>query len=359
MSDAFALSAIRFGERSVALADLPPLLGPPVTAGVYRKSVDDFVVREDLGFIPEGVGSHAWLWVEKVGISTDEAANRLARHFAVSRKDVGYAGKKDTFARARQWFSLPMSAQVVTGPVDAAVTVREVSANARKLKVGQLAGNWFELRLEVQAEAQVDRRLQQMQTEGVANYFGPQRFGKQGQNLMQARRMASRDPDGRRRLHPKEGMAASAARSAAFNAILAKRVEMGLGLSVAAGDTVVFTGRGSHFRVEEASLADVTQRISLGELSPTAPMPGRMSQTGAAQQAFEDGVLETDPLASWMRGVFPSEERRAIRVIPKELVWQQMGTTLELHFWLPRGSFATAVLHELGSFSESHARITS
>jgi len=60
-----------------------------------------------------------------------------------------------------------------------------------------------------------------------------------------------------------------------------------------------------------------------------------------------------------MDGVFASEERRAVRVIPKQLVWTQMGTTLELSFWLPRGSFATAVLHELGTFSESHARTTS
>lgn len=348
-----------FGDCSVLLDDLPPLLGPPVTTGEYRASVDDFVVQEDLGFVPDGDGSHAWLWVEKVGVSTDEAANRLALRFGVSRKDIGYAGKKDTFARTRQWFSMPMTTGLVEGPIDAAVSVVQVSANARKLKIGQLAGNWFELRVRTADPSSVDARLTRMQTEGIANYFGPQRFGKQGQNLMQARRLAARDPEGRRRLHPKEGMAASAARSAAFNAIVAQRILLGHPLQVEAGETVIFTGRGSQFQVGPSELSDVMKRIGEGELSPTAPMPGRMSQTGVAQRAFEDRIMATDALTAWMRGVFPSEERRAIRVIPKELVWQQMGTTLELRFWLPRGSFATAVLHELGSFSESHARITS
>ncbi len=359
MPDAFALSVVYFGDRSVLLADLPPLLGPPVTTGEYRASVDDFVVQEDLGFVPEGDGSHAWLWVEKVGVSTDEAANRLALRFGVSRKDMGYAGKKDTFARTMQWFSMPMSTAIVAGPIDAAVTVLKVSANARKLKIGQLAGNWFELRLHIADASSVDARLARMQTEGIANYFGPQRFGKHGQNLSQARRLAARDPEGRRRLHPKEGMAASAARSAAFNAIVAQRIALGHPLQVEVGETVIFTGRGSQFLVDASDLPDVARRVAEGELSPTAPMPGRMSQTGAKQRAFEDRIIATDVLAAWMHGVFPSEERRAIRVIPKELVWQHIGTTLELRFWLPRGSFATAVLHELGLFSESHARITS
>jgi len=33
--------------------------------------------------------------------------------------------------------------------------------------------------------------------------------------------------------------------------------------------------------------------------------------------------------------------------------------TLELSFWLPKGSFATAVLNELGNLQEAHARSAS
>lgn len=350
---------MQFAGRSIALADLPALSGAPVVRGLYRESVNDFVVEEDLGFTPEGTGSHAWLWVEKVGLSTDEAANRLANRFGISRKEVGYAGKKDTHARTRQWFSLPAQPGMAEGALDPALTILEVTANARKLKIGQLAGNRFQLRLTLETQDSLDARLSLMQTQGIANYFGPQRFGRQGQNLSDARRLCARDPAGRRRLHPKDGMAASAARSAAFNAIVAARYEAGLGLSVEPNDVVIFTGRGSQFAAGAADLEDVEARIASGELSPTAPMPGRASQTGAQQAAFERAILEQDPLTAWMDGVFASEERRAVRVIPKQLVWTQMGTTLELSFWLPRGSFATAVLHELGTFSESHARTTS
>ena len=360
MPDALALSAMHYGPRSIALTDLPRWHGEPVTTGIYRASVDDFVVDEDLGFVPEGAGSHAWLWVEKVGVSTDDAASRLAQHFQVSRKEVGYAGKKDTFARASQWFSVPMTPGIKEGPIDPAVRIMQVSANSRKLKVGQLAGNRFQLRVTIEegSETLVEERLAAIGQQGIANYFGPQRFGRSGQNLDAARRLASRDPEGRRRLHPKDGMAASAARSAGFNALVAARIETESPLSVEVGDTVIFTGRGSQFQVDTEALGDVRDRILTGELSPTAPMAGRVSQTGIEQARVEQAVLDTDSLARWMRGVFPREERRAVRVIPKELVWNRMGTTLELSFWLPRGSFATAVLHEFGSFSESHARST-
>jgi tRNA pseudouridine13 synthase len=76
-----------------------------------------------------------------------------------------------------------------------------------------------------------------------------QRFGRSGSNLDAARRLARRDPTGRRRLHPKDGMAASAARSAGFNAVLADRIESDQWLAVTVGDVVSLAGRGSHFAV--------------------------------------------------------------------------------------------------------------
>ena len=59
---------------------------------IFRGCRSDFVVEVLLGFVPEGFGSHSWLIIEKIIISTDEAVARLASHLKLHNKDVGYAG---------------------------------------------------------------------------------------------------------------------------------------------------------------------------------------------------------------------------------------------------------------------------
>jgi tRNA pseudouridine13 synthase len=89
-------------------------------------------------------------------------------------------------------------------------------------------------------------------------------------------------------------------------------------------------------------------------------MAGRQSKTSIEQAAFERSILATDPeLYEWMTGVFRDEDRRAVRLLPKQLEATVSENTLELSFWLPKGSFATAVLNELGNLQEAHARSAS
>ena len=60
-----------------------------------------------------------------------------------------------------------------------------------------------------------------------------------------------------------------------------------------------------------------------------------------------------------MTGVFRDEERRSVRFLPKQLEAEVSGHTLELSFWLPKGSFATVLFNELGNLQEAHARVCS
>ncbi|MEL0099810.1 MAG: tRNA pseudouridine(13) synthase TruD, partial [Opitutae bacterium] len=344
------MSSLCYGSQPIDLAQLPKAHGEPVFEGSYRMDASDFIVIEDLGFEPEGTGPHIWACIRKQGISTEEAASRLAQAAKVSRKDLGYAGKKDTHAIATQWISLPEKASISEGVIDASLEVLSLTRNQRKLKVGQLAGNQFQLRLDGSAIGNLDERIQDISKQGVPNYFGLQRFGRSGSNLEAARRLARRDPKGLRRLHPKDGMAASAARSAGFNAIVAERLRVNRWLDVVTGDSVALAGRGSHFSVSESEIESVRDRIATGELDPTAPMAGRQSKTSIEQAQIELSVLKTDlELFKWMMGVFRDEDRRAVRLLPKQLEAEVSGNTLELSFWLPKGSFATAVLNELGN----------
>ena len=234
------------------------------------------------------------------------------------------------------------------GPIDSCLEVLRLSRNQRKLKIGQLTGNHFQLRLYGVVTGNLSERLKAIGSVGVPNYFGVQRFGRSGSNLEKARRLARRDPGGSQRLHPRDGMAASAARSAGFNAVVAERLDNDRWLDVAVGDVVSLAGRGSHFLASEADISSVKSRIMVGELDTTAPMAGRISKTSSEQNAFETATLQTDPeLFDWMTGIFRNEDRRAVRVLPKQLEAEVTENTLDLSFWLPKGSFATAVLNEL------------
>ncbi|MEC8126625.1 MAG: tRNA pseudouridine(13) synthase TruD [Pseudomonadota bacterium] len=354
------MSSLVYGSQSIDLAHLPKAHGEAVFSGVYRTDVSDFVVIEDLGFEPAGTGPHLWAMIRKRSLSTEQATSRLAQVSKTSRKDLGYAGKKDTHAVATQWISLPETAVIEEGMIDESLEVLRLTRNQRKLKIGQLAGNRFEIKIRGLAVGDLEERIQLIATEGVPNYFGLQRFGRSGSNLEAARRLARRDPTGRRRLHPKDGMAASAARSAGFNAIVAARLCQDRWLEVTIDDAVALAGRGSHFMVPENELESVRERIVTGDLDPTAPMAGRQKKTSTEQAAFEGSILKTDPeLFAWMTGVFRDEERRAVRFRPKQLEAEVSGHTLELSFWLPKGSFATALFNELGNLQEAHARATS
>ena len=349
-----------YGNRSIELSNLPREHGESVFEGTYRAKASDFLVTEDLGFEPDGSGPHIWALIRKVGISSEEACSRLSQTTKTPRKDLGYAGKKDTHAISIQWVSLPDSARIGVGPIDSCLEVLRLSRNQRKLKIGQLTGNHFQLRLYGVVTGNLSERLKAIGSVGVPNYFGVQRFGRSGSNLEKARRLARRDPSGSQRLRPRDGMAASAARSAGFNAVVAERLDNDRWLDVAVGDVVSLAGRGSYFLASEADISSVKSRIMVGELDTTAPMAGRISKTSSEQNALETATLQTDPeLFDWMTGIFRTEDRRAVRVLPKQLEAEVTENTLDLSFWLPKGSFATAVLNELGTLREPYARTAS
>lgn len=87
------------------------LLGPRAHGAACGEAVlkavaEDFQVDEVLEIPLSGEGEHLWLWVEKRGLNTEEAARRLGRAAGVQQKNVSYAGLKDRQALTRQWFSL-------------------------------------------------------------------------------------------------------------------------------------------------------------------------------------------------------------------------------------------------------------
>jgi tRNA pseudouridine13 synthase len=334
-------------ESTLAAALAPPRAhGEPLGSGRLRAVPEDFLVEELLGFAPAGHGPHVLLKVEKRGANTAWVAGELARACGCRTMDVGYAGLKDRHALALQWFSVPQSRLT---PQDWLTTggegwkVQDAQPHHRKLPRGALSGNRFRIRVrDIEVDPQrLAARLQTIEQQGVPDYFGPQRFGRDGGNLR-------RVPEARVLKGTQRGFVLSAARSLVFNALLGERVREGTWGSLAAGDIANLDGRGSIFPVEAAD-DTLRERAARLEIHPTGPLWG----TGVPPSAGRVQALEMRTAAQFAEACAALEqagmeqERRSLRLAVRELTWQAEPDSLVLGFRLSRGSFATTVLREI------------
>ena len=114
--------------------------GAAPARGRLRAAPEDFVVDEELGFAPDGDGSHWLLRVRKRGANTEFVARELARHARLRPHEVGFAGLKDRNAITSQWFTLPRGP--APGPDWTALRhpefeVLEAHPHRRKLRRGE------------------------------------------------------------------------------------------------------------------------------------------------------------------------------------------------------------------------------
>lgn len=324
----------------------PYVYGQPSAQGKIRTLPEDFIVIEKLAFEPSGIGEHAFLQITKTGENTDYVARQLAKFAGVRQHDVGYAGLKDRHAVTTQWFSVwlpgkadPDWTSFETNTIKVLHSVR----HARKLKRGVLSGNRFQLRIrDWQGDKEkTEQQLQAMQADGIANYYGTQRFGYAGQNVNKALELFQGKKVGREQ----RSLYLSAARSYLFNRILAERVSRGNWNQPLAGDVYMFDLSHSYFKADEPD-AEIIRRLNAKEIHPSGVLWGRGE---ASLTSTEQAVIDAHPeLAEGLIASGVDRDRRALRVNVPDLQWQFVGDTeLELIFTLPAGSYATALLREI------------
>ncbi len=335
------------------LSALSYLHGAPVANGCIRAQAEDFFVQETLSFTPSGEGEHLFLYIEKREANTQWVAQQLAKHFSVRSNSVAWAGLKDRNAVTQQWFSvhLPGMTSLEALPVSEQFKVLEHTFNNRKLRVGAIANNFFRLRVtSLKADAdRLQQRLDAIAEQGVPNYFGEQRFGRNGNNLNMAQALLI---DGKRFKKADQSMAISAARSYVFNQVLDQRIQAGLFNRVQGGDALMLDKTKSLFIAHLDELAELQQRLECGDCHTSAVMPG--CGEGLATGVAQDWEFEQlKPFADWLQGLEKlrvSASRRAVRLIPEGFNWQLDSDELLLEFRLPTGAYATSVLREFLSY---------
>ena len=172
----------------------------PGTGGRIKLRPEDFLVTEIPLYRPCGTGDHVYFYVEKTGMGSLEAADRIARAFGRPRHQVGLAGLKDAHAVTRQWMSLErIDAEKAARLQLPNIRILEVVRHRNKLKIGHLAANRFAVRIRgcrPHAAELAERVLAVLMARGTPNWFDRQRFGTRGDNHLLGRALVLGDAQG-------------------------------------------------------------------------------------------------------------------------------------------------------------------
>jgi tRNA pseudouridine13 synthase len=318
----------------------------PVT-GVIRREPADFRVDEVPAAPPAGEGPHLLVHIEKTDLTTRRVVEHLMAHLGLKEDDIGWAGLKDRRAITAQWLSIPAASEpgLETLPSLPGLVLGERAFHGQKLQEGYLAGNRFRILLrDVEGTAEQARAtLAALAARGVPNYFGPQRFGRMGDNAVRGYKLVKSGRWNRKKWLDK--FLVNSLQSLIFNDWLALRLERGLFDRVIHGDVAEKVATHGKFLVGEP---DVEQPRALAfEISPTGPLFGKKYHEAQFEaRALEDEVLARYELGRGEFGGTPGS-RRAIRIPLADWAVEEASEGLWLSFFLPRGAYATAVLREL------------
>lgn len=333
----------------------------PGAGGMARMVPEDFQVEEIPAYLPSGSGSHLYLLVEKRGRNTREVQREIARRLSVREGDTGVAGQKDRQALTLQWMSFagadPKRAAGLEGE---GWRVLDARLHGNKLRTGHLRGNRFRLRLRGVHPQGLERAraiAAALATRGLPNFYGPQRFGRLGDNaevgrllLLHGAGQRSDDPRVVRALRDRtqRRFLVSAFQSEVFNRVLAARLQDGSWVAPQVGDVLQKLPAGGMFVCDDPAVD--AERVESFEVSITGPMPGRrvrLEPTGAPAE-LEARILAATGIGARELAASPDAEgtRRPLR-IPVEVEVEPVEDDLLLSFALPPGAYATSVLREI------------
>lgn len=329
-----------------------PKAYPVIGQGEFKQFNEDFILYEYLGYPLANEGEHLYLYLKKVNLNTDQLIGKLAKCFEVPKRDIGYAGLKDKLSITFQWFSLPVAyshskEDVLSRLHSQGIICTYLARHTKKLKQRAFHSNVFSVTLrhvQVCPDA-LSRRVKQITTQGVPNYFGFQRFGIQSGNLSRAQALFSGRSIKNRQ---QKSLALSSVRSYLFNEVLAARLTNRTWQTCLPHEPLQLNRKNSYFIPCELD-SHLTQRLQEGDIHPTGPLVGNAKEPlkGEISQ-FEYEVLSCHtPLQDGLKQFGLQAARRALRLIPEHLSYRFVTPNqLVLQFKLCPGVFATSLLRE-------------
>lgn len=331
----------------------PPLLTAelPGAGGQIKTHPEDFEVEEIPAYEPSGQGDFLYLWIEKRDMGAEFFARQIAKRLAIPTSEVGTAGLKDRRAVTRQMVSVPAAAEGNLSHLNGeGITVLRTGRHTNKLRPGHLHGNRFRILIRVNQAAQArlaEPILDRIRAQGLPNYFGPQRFGRDGETLHLGLALLRGEKSIRQPFLKK--LALSAAQAAIFNHCLAQRTRDGLLHRVLPGDVMCKVPFGGMFVATD--MAEEQRRFDAREIVSAGPIVGRKTFAAAQHAAERERIalaaFDLTETAFHGFGKLLQGTRRHNLVYLNDLAAAEEADGVRLSFTLPAGSYATVLLREV------------
>jgi len=336
----------------------------------FTQSPRDFVVEEIPLYEFTGEGEHLAIKIRKKNLTTWEMLQAISEHVGVKVRDIGYAGLKDKNALTVQYISIHRNFKEKLEKFEhESIKILEMTHHKNKIKLGHLKGNKFFIRLKrvtpVDAK-KVDQALKTIKKYGMPNFFGYQRFGNYGDNYLQGEKIANGEL--KIRDQKKKRFLLNAYQSFLYNNWLSKRlqisrivesfsvVEAALALNMDEQTVASLKAQEHPFKILNGDVCnhypvgrvfvsenenDDAKRFLERDISITGLLSGRKVKNA------EKDALEVEN--EYVKDVPCDGDRRYAWIWPEEIEgeYKSEENWFELHFYLPKGCYATVLLEEL------------
>jgi tRNA pseudouridine13 synthase len=342
----------------------------------FAQTIERFFVEEIPLFKFADKGSNLILKIKKTDMSTFKLITVIAKATGLEQRDIGYAGLKDKNATTIQYISVPKNyeRELLKNLTTEKIEVLETKYSKFPIKIGQLKGNKFAIVLHdvtPQASEKIKEVAKQMQESGIPNYYGYQRFGEDAQSYKQGKEIAL---SGKKLKGAKEKLLVSAYQSHLYNGWLSSRVKISSVIeknSVADGAEFLSYPRElvdvlkSQKQFFKLFIGDDMQRYPYGKSyplqdfergskeflahtsSPTGLLCGSKAKRALADAKHLEEEFDDTELYS-LKG-----DRRYAWIWPEDLAfsYDEKEKKFRIQFYLPKGSYATTFLEEIGKKS--------
>ena len=321
----------------------------------FEQNKDDFIVDE-IGIEFKNRGNFTILHVKKVELTTWDMIAAFAQFLNIPAEKIGYAGLKDKHATTTQYISIESKFEKQLKKFKhPQIKILKSLRHTHSIRMGDLVGNRFSINLfevdKIEA-GRIQKRALKSAKNGLPNYFGYQRFGRDEDSIEQAKAMIAGD------LHISDAklkkFLISIYQSQFFNDWLKERVllsreENGDKFLLLEGD-VYLSNEGKLFTPKKIPQHDFEAK----KVVPTGLLCGRdvyraRDRAREIEEKYDDEFLYDKGL------------RREALIYPKdiEFKYQNNFDIMNVSFTLPKGSYATVFLENIANKNFSAKQLQS
>ena len=342
----------------------------------FAQTIERFFVEEIPLFKFADKGSNLILKIKKSDMSTFKLITVIAKATQLEQRDIGYAGLKDKNATTIQYISIPKQYErdVVKNLTTEKIEILEKHYSKFPIKVGQLKGNNFSIVLHdvsVDAKKIIEKVAKEMVEKGIPNYYGYQRFGEDSRSYLQGKEIAH---SGKKLKGAKEKLLVSAYQSYLYNSWLSERIKISKIITsnnvddaatildypkelvehlhkqpqffkLFIGDDMKSYPFGKSYFLQDFNKG--SKEFMAQTSSPTGLLVGSKVERALADARHLEVEFDDDELYA-LKG-----DRRYAWIFPENLSFEydEKSKELTIDFYLPKGSYATTFLEEIGKKS--------